>query len=63
MVLDENGNIYDIYKTKARTSNGGLTYPFDSKYHLESIDKYIDEMGVVERYKYTATAHGRIPFL
>lgn len=52
---DENGNIYDIYKTKARTSNGGLTYPFDSKYHLESIDKYIDEMGVVERYKYTAT--------
>lgn len=52
---DSEGNIYDIYKTIARTSIGGLTYPFDSKYHLESIDKYIDESGVVERYKYTAT--------
>ena len=27
-----NGNIYDLYKTKARTSCGGLTYPFDNKY-------------------------------
>ncbi len=53
--IDQNGNIYDLYKTKARTSMGGLTYPFDSKYHLESVDKYIDDLGVVERYKYTAT--------
>lgn len=52
---DSKGNIYDIYKTKARTSNGGLTYPFDNRYHLESIDKYIDNIGIVERYKYTAT--------
>ena len=53
--VDSNGNIYDIYKTKARTSVGGLTYPFDSKYNLDSVDKYIDELGLVERYKYTAT--------
>ena len=52
---DEKENIYDIYKTKARTSCGGLTYPFDSKYNLDSVDKYIDELGIVERYKYTAT--------
>lgn len=52
---DSEGNIYDIYKAKARTSVGGLTYPFDSKYNLDSVDKYIDELGIVERYKYTAT--------
>ena len=52
---DSNGNIYDIYKTKARTSMGGLTYPFDSKCHLESYDKIINENGILEKYKYTAT--------
>ncbi len=51
----DNGVVYDIFKAKARTSVGGLTYPFDGRTYLESIDKYIDELGAVEEYKYSAT--------
>lgn len=52
---DANGVAYDLFKTKARTSAVGLTYPFDSKIHLESYDTYINELGLVQYYKYSAT--------
>jgi hypothetical protein len=52
---NNNGLVYDVFKTKARTSAAGLTFPFDSKIHLESYDTYINELGLVQYYKYSAT--------
>ena len=52
---DADGRILDIFKAKARTSVGGLTYPFDKKIHLDSVDTYISELGLVQYYKYSAT--------
>lgn len=52
---NENGSIMELFKTKARTSVGGLTYPFDKKIHLDSVDTYISELGLVQYYKYSAT--------
>jgi hypothetical protein len=55
VTTDANGYVLDVFKAKARTSQAGLVYPFDKRQHLESIDKIIDELGVVERYRYSAT--------
>ena len=55
VTTDANGYVLDMFKAKARTSQAGLVYPFDKRQHLESIDKIIDELGVVERYRYSAT--------
>lgn len=52
---DENGVALDVFKATARTSQGGLYYPFDNKIHLESIDKGIDELGAYQKYIYSAT--------
>lgn len=52
---DDNGRVFDVFKAKARTSVGGLTYPFDKKIHLDSVDTYISELGLVQYYKYSAT--------
>jgi hypothetical protein len=53
---EEGSNIAkDPFKASARTEKAGLLYPFDNKIHLESIDKYIDELGAVQKYKYSAT--------
>lgn len=49
------GTAKDLFKTKARTSVGGLTYPFDNRIHLESYDTYISELGLVQYYMYSAT--------
>lgn len=53
--LNADGTAKDLFKTKARTSAGGLTYPFDKKMHLESYDTYINELGLVQYYLYSAT--------
>ena len=53
--LNADGTAKELFKTKARTSVGGLTYPFDQKTHLESYDTYIDELGLVQYYRYSAT--------
>ena len=54
---DSEGYIREQYKMKSRTSTGDLTYPFDDKVHLESINKTIDKIngGMVVRYVYSAT--------
>jgi len=53
--LNLDGTALAVFKAKARTSVGYLLYPFDDRIHLESYDKYIDELGAVEVYKYSAT--------
>ena len=55
VTLNEDGTAIDLFKAKARTSSGGLTYPFDKQVHLESVDTYISELGLVQAYKYSAT--------
>lgn len=55
ITTNANGTALDVFKAKAKTSVGGLTYPFDSKIHLESFDTYISELGLVQYYKYSAT--------
>lgn len=52
---NEDGTVLNLFKAKARTSVGGLTYPFDKKIHLDSVDTYISELGLVQYYKYSAT--------
>lgn len=32
---DENGFVYDQYKFAARTSEGGMIFPYETKYHVE----------------------------
>lgn len=49
------GTTKDLFKAKAKTSVGGLTYPFDNRIHLESYDTYINELGLVQYYMYSAT--------
>lgn len=53
--LNADGTAKDLFKAKARTSVGGLTYPFDNRIHLESYDTYISELGLVQYYMYSAT--------
>ena len=55
ITTNENGSVMELFKAKARTSVGGLTYPFDKKIHLDSVDTYISELGLVQYYKYSAT--------
>ena len=52
---DSQGVALDIFKTKARTSVGGLQYPFDSRSHLEHYDVAITGSGLAQIYKYSAT--------
>ncbi len=54
---DSKGIALDVFKTKARTSVGGLQYPFDSKSHLENYDVAITGSGLAQRYHYSATYH------
>lgn len=51
------GFVREQYRMPARTSTGGLTWPFDSKYHLEYVEKYLNkiESGIVIKYHYSAT--------
>lgn len=53
----DNGYIREQYKMKARTSTGGLTYPFDNRFHLENVKREIDKIegGLIIRYLYSAT--------
>lgn len=55
ITTDSNGIALDVFKATARTSQGGLLYPFDNKIHLEDIDKGIDELGAYQKYIYSAT--------
>ncbi len=52
---DQNGKILDLYKAEARTSQVGLTYPFDQRMHLENFDIIPSELGVYYKYLYSAT--------
>lgn len=53
----ENGYIREPFKMPARTSTRGLTFPFDSKFHIDYVDKYINKIegGLVIKYHYSAT--------
>jgi len=53
----DDGYIREQYRMPARTSTGGLTWPFDSKYHLEYMEKYLNkiENALVVKYHYSAT--------
>lgn len=53
----ENGFIREPFKMPARTSTRGLTFPFDSKYHIDYVDKYLNKIegGLVIKYHYSAT--------
>ena len=55
LTTDEAGVALDLFKARARTSVGGLQYPFDKKIHMESYDRIITELGMEEVYKYSAT--------
>ncbi len=55
ITLDKNGKVLDLYKTEARTSQVGLTYPFDQRMHLEDFDIIPSELGVNYKYVYSAT--------
>ena len=48
-------NIINDFLMKAETTTGGLTFPFDTAIHLESIDKKINELGATHIYHYSAT--------
>lgn len=54
---DENGDIYSDFLINASTLNGGLTYPFDDSYHLESWDKTINNVTGLSQttYHFSAT--------
>ena len=55
VTTDANGVAYSLFKAKARTSVGGLQYPFDNKMHLEDYDVNITDFGLQQKYKYSAT--------
>ncbi len=60
ITTDENGVALELFKTTARTSQGGLTFPFarDSEnwngYRLYNADTSITELGVEQKYYYEA---------
>lgn len=60
ITLNEDGTAKDLFKTKARTSIGGLTYPFakDSEnwngFHLYNENTTITELGLEQKYWYEA---------
>lgn len=55
---DRNGLTLDIFKAKARTSTGDLTFPFNKDGYdgssLMSVDKTITDLGVKTKYKFMA---------
>lgn len=57
--LDDNGMVLDIFKARANTSAGNLTFPFEwdgyDGLSITNIDKKITENGVQEKYKFHAT--------
>lgn len=55
ITTDSDGIALDVFKTKARTSVGGLVYPFDSRMHLENYDITLTGSGLREKYTYSAT--------
>ena len=55
MTTDENGRVYDVFKAKASTLAGELSYPFDEHMHLESTNVTITDLGVKYEFKYSAT--------
>lgn len=55
ITTDDNGVALDLFKTKARTSVGGLEYPFDNRTHLENYDIKLTDKGLVQKYIYSAT--------
>ena len=52
---NDNGTIYNLFKTEAGTAKAGLTYPFNNMVHLERYDSKITELGLEEYYYYSAT--------
>ena len=57
---DNNGIVLDLFKTKARTSVGGLTYFFDDEININNTDKKLvaykkDPITLDENYLYKAT--------
>ena len=50
---NKDGQIYNELIMTSRTSNGGLTYPFDDKMHLMHWDKTITDINLTQ-YKYSA---------
>ena len=55
ITTNDDGTALDVFKTKARTSIGGLQYPFDNRMHLENYDINLTENGLEQKYKYSAT--------
>ena len=55
ITTNEDGTALDVFKTKARTSVGGLMYPFDNRMHLENYDVVLTGSGLEQRYTYSAT--------
>ncbi len=55
---NDEGRVLDIFKAKARTSEGNLTFPFDKSDRdgsaLADVDHYIDENGAHHKYSYVA---------
>lgn len=57
---NENGTVKDLFKAKARTSIGGLLFPFykDTQnwngFHLSDVNTTITELGVEQKYLYEA---------
>ena len=60
VTTNEDGSVKELFKTRARTSIGGLTFPFhrDSEswngFHLYNENTTITELGVEQRYWYEA---------
>ena len=52
---DESGRVFDVFKAKATTLEGNLTYPFDEHMHLEWEDATLTSTGVKYKYVYSAT--------
>ena len=55
VTTNSDGVAYDLFKATARTSVGGLQYPFDSRMHLENYDITITDKGLKQKYTYSAT--------
>ena len=47
---DQNGHILDQYKLSVKTSDSGLTFEFDDRYHIENYDKIIKINGQDNTY-------------
>ena len=60
VTTNEDGTVKDLFKTKARTSIGGLLFPFHKDaqnwngFHLADVNTTITELGVEQKYIYEA---------